>query len=58
MPTMQARIIHISIDRDWHDVAGFVLAPENMPQWAAGLGAGLEQRGDRWVADGGPIGEV
>ena len=58
MPTMPARIIHISIARDWHDVARFILAPENMPNWAAGLGPGLEQRGDHWVADGGPIGEV
>lgn len=58
MPTMPARIIHISIERDWHDVARFVLAPGNMPQWAAGLGAGFEQRGDHWIADGGPIGEV
>ncbi|MGV3551972.1 SRPBCC family protein [Rhizobium sp.] len=58
MPTMPARIIHISIDRDWRDVARFVLAPENMPQWASGLGAGFEPRGDHWVADGGPIGEV
>lgn len=58
MPTMPARIIHISIERDWREVARFVLAPGNMPQWAAGLGAGFEQRGDHWVADGGPIGEV
>ena len=58
MPTMPARIIHISIERNWQDVSRFVLAPENMPQWAAGLGAGLERRGDHWVADGGPIGEV
>lgn len=58
MPTMPARIIHISIARAWRDVARFVLAPENMPQWAAGLGAGLDRRGDHWVADGGPIGEV
>jgi hypothetical protein len=58
MPTMPARIIHIPIERDWREVARFVLAPENMPQWAAGLGAGFEKRGDHWIADGGPIGEV
>lgn len=58
MPTMPARIIHISIERDWREVARFVLDHRNMSQWAAGLGAGLEQRGDHWVADGGPIGEV
>ena len=58
MSTMQARIIHITIERDWHDVAKFVLNPENMPRWAAGLGAGLDRRGDHWVADGGPLGEI
>lgn len=58
MPTMQARIIHITIERDWHNVAEYVLDPGNMPHWAAGLGAGLDRRGDHWVADGGPLGEV
>ena len=58
MSTMQARVIHISVERDWHDVAKFVLDPENMPQWASGLAAGLDRRGDHWVADGGPLGEI
>jgi hypothetical protein len=54
MSTMQARIIHITIERDWHDVATFVLNPKNMPRWAAGL----ERNGDHWVADGGPLGDI
>lgn len=58
MAPMPARIVHISIDRSWLDVARFVLEPSNMTQWAAGLGAGLERRGDHWIADGGPIGTV
>lgn len=58
MPTMPARIIHVSIERDWRDVARFVLDPENMAQWAAGLGAGFERKDDHWVVDGGPIGEI
>jgi hypothetical protein len=58
MSTMQARIVHISIERDWHEVAKFVLEPENMPQWASGLAAGLERNSDHWVADGGPLGEI
>jgi len=58
MPTMPARIIHTSIERDWRDVARFVLDPENMAQWAAGLGAGFERKGDHWAVDGGPIGEI
>ena len=58
MPTMPARIIHISIEHDWREVARFVLNPANMAQWAAGLGAGFERRGEHWVADGGPIGKI
>ena len=58
MATMPARIIHIAIERNWHDVSRFMLNPENMPKWAGGLATGLERRGDYWVADGGPIGEV
>jgi hypothetical protein len=58
MSTMPARIIHISIERDWREVARFLFDHKNMSQWAAGLGSGLEPRGDHWVADGGPIGEV
>lgn len=58
MPTMPAHIIHVSIERDWRDVARFVLNPQNMTQWAAGLGAGFERQGDHWAVDGGPIGKI
>lgn len=52
MPVMEARIIHIGIERDWHDVYAFAAKPENMPRWASGLAAGLEPDGDEWVAHG------
>ena len=41
MPTMQARIIHRSIESDWRAVHAFASRPENMPLWASGLAAGL-----------------
>ena len=41
MPTMQARIIHRTITRDWRAVHAFASRPENMPLWASGLAAGL-----------------
>jgi hypothetical protein len=58
MAVMPARILHVGIDRDWRQVADFVMDPANMPTWAAGLGSGLRRDGDDWIADGGPIGQV
>jgi hypothetical protein len=58
MSTMDARIIHISIARDWRQVYAFASKPDNMPLWASGLASGLKPDGDDWIADGGPIGEV
>ncbi len=52
MPVMEARIVHIGIERDWRDVYAFAAKPENMPRWASGLAAGLEPDGDEWVAHG------
>ena len=52
MAVMPARIIHISIDRDWRDVYDFAAEPENMPLWASGLASGLERDGDDWIATG------
>ena len=58
MAVHPARILHVGIDRDWREVAGFVMDPANMPEWAAGLGSGLTRDGEEWIADGGPIGQV
>lgn len=58
MPLMPVRVIHIGIARDWREVYAFVSDPRHMPDWAAGLGAGLTPDGEDWVADGGPIGQV
>ncbi len=58
MTTLPARVIHVSIAKPWREVYAFASRPENMPRWAAGLGAGLTRDGEDWIADGGPIGTV
>ena len=58
MTTLTARIVHRTIQRDWHAVYAFAARPENMPLWASGLAAGLTHDGDDWIADGGPVGNV
>jgi len=52
MSTMSAKIVHISIDRNWKEVYGYASRPENMPFWASGLASGLTQDGDDWIAEG------
>ncbi|MDB5525397.1 MAG: hypothetical protein JWM58_3160 [Rhizobium sp.] len=58
MAVMAAKIIHISIARDWREVYAYASQPENMPIWASGLASGLKADGEDWIADGGPVGEV
>ncbi|MEJ6848371.1 SRPBCC family protein [Sinorhizobium fredii] len=52
MTTMAARIIHISIERDWRDVYAFMADHAMMPLWASGLSSGLTRDGDEWIAPG------
>ncbi|ENN89229.1 hypothetical protein RHSP_52085 [Rhizobium freirei PRF 81] len=52
MSTMSAKIVHISIDRDWREVYDYASRPENMPSWASGLASGLTQDGEDWIAEG------
>lgn len=52
MSTMSAKIVHISIARDWREVYDYASRPENMPFWASGLASGLTQDGDDWIAEG------
>lgn len=58
MIVLESRAIHVSIHRPWMEVYTFVANPNNMALWASGLGNGLVQQGDSWLADGGPIGKV
>ncbi len=52
MSTMSAKIVHVSIARDWREVYDYASRPENMPFWASGLASGLTQDGDDWIAEG------
>ena len=52
MSVMEARIVHIGINRHWRDVYDYASRPENMPAWASGLASGLVQDGEDWVAQG------
>lgn len=58
MPVAAARVVHVSVDRDWRAVYAYASAPENMPLWASGLAAGLRREGDDWIGDGGPLGDI
>ena len=57
MTTMAARIIHISIERDWREVYAFMADHQKMPLWASGLSSGLKRDGDEWIAPG-PLGNA
>jgi hypothetical protein len=50
--TLEARIISISIRRDWRAVYDFAQRPENFARWASGAAKSLRREGDDWVADG------
>lgn len=52
-----ARKITVAIARPAGEVSAFAQDPANLPAWAAGLAAGVEQIGDRWFADS-PVGRV
>ena len=58
MSTHAARVVHLSIDRDWREVYAFASDPLNMPRWASGLASGLKQDGEDWIGDGGPLGDI
>lgn len=52
-----SRTVSIAIACAWQDAYEFVRLPQNLPQWAAGLAAGIECRGGEWIADS-PMGAV
>ncbi|WDZ78625.1 SRPBCC family protein [Ensifer adhaerens] len=57
MATLEAKIVHTTINRDWREVYAFMARPENMPRWASGLSLGLTRAGDHWLAPG-PLGNA
>ena len=58
MSAHAARVVHISVDRDWREVYAFASDPQNMPRWASGLASGLRRDGEDWIGDGGPLGDI
>jgi len=55
--TYPAVHVSLAIDADPSTVIAFAGDPANLPQWAAGLSAGIRREGDRWVTDS-PMGAV
>jgi hypothetical protein len=58
MPSLLVtRIISVSIDRPSREVYDFVSNPANLPRWASGIGASIEQVKGEWVAQtsNGPV---
>lgn len=58
MPVAAARVVHVSVDRDWRAVYAFASDTGNMKDWASGLAAGLKRDGPDWIGDGGPLGDI
>jgi len=55
---MRSEHISVVIKRDAADVYGFVVQPENLPRWAAGLAqSDVRRDGDVLIADS-PMGEA
>jgi hypothetical protein len=57
MNTMEATVVHVTIDRPWQSVYAFAADPGAMPRWASGLAEGLTRDGETWVAHG-PLGDI
>jgi hypothetical protein len=53
----EARSIGVSINRPPNEVYDFASNPENLPQWATGLGGSIQQVDGEWVAEA-PMGKV
>jgi len=51
------RHISVPIDRPPHEVYDFASKPENLPQWATGLGGSIKKVNGEWVADA-PMGRI
>lgn len=54
---MSSEDIAVAIDRPAAEVAAYARDPGNLPAWAAGLAAGIEEAGGRWFADS-PMGRI
>ena len=55
--TLMAKHISVSIERRAAEVYEFASNPENLPQWAGGLGGSIKKVDDEWIAEA-PMGTV
>lgn len=44
----EVRYLSVSIEREPAAVYAFASNPENLPQWALGLGQGVKRKGEHW----------
>ena len=49
MSTMQATIVHVTIERPLETVYRIARDPKTMPDWATGLASGLIPEGDHYI---------
>ena len=48
---MRSKTVSISIEKPLAVVYRFVSDPENLPQWAAGLGRSVKRAGTHWIVE-------
>jgi len=53
----ESQHISIYIERPAAEVYAYVMNPENLPNWAAGLSGSIQNRNGRWFAQS-PMGEI
>ena len=53
----ESQHISIYIERPAAEVYAYVMNPENLPNWAAGLSGSIQNRDGRWFAQS-PMGEI
>jgi hypothetical protein len=49
----EVRYLSVSIEREPGAVYAFTSHPENLPQWASGLGQGIKRAGEHWEVETG-----
>lgn len=55
--TFKAQHISVSIQRSPEQVYQFIVNPENLPKWAAGLSGSIKKVAGEWIAES-PMGKV
>ncbi|MGZ3787510.1 MAG: SRPBCC family protein [Bacteriovorax sp.] len=57
MSLLPVKNISVSIHTPAFEVYDFVIDPQNLPQWASGLGGAVQQINGEWMADS-PLGAI